>query len=388
MGGIAANRASVVRNVSGFMLRRFPLVTSPARAGVRANIARTGLRERGAGRRLQSAGRPMGPGRLAMVLVVAPVVGGLTIGTAIAQRPPPVASLASDEAADQGATISIVAHPDLAPGLAEVLVPAPTGDAATAGTNRLLALAPSGDQAAVAQQVGPNPTTLVLARSDHSQLQVQLPGLIAAGFAPDGTWLAVVDGTGALWRVQADTGAATRLAYGPFIGRPTVEAAGTILTLRVSSVEAPFVSRLARVAADGSPVTILTDDELVYGAQPLADGSLAFVAQQASSTQVWRLSGGLRQQLADLGQDAVNVAVAPAGDTVAWESGGQVYLRRLPAGRATPLASGERPQFAGDGRSLLVEQPGGSTLIGIDGDTIAAFASQAGFATCAEGCGS
>jgi hypothetical protein len=363
-------------------------VTSPARANVRAFISRTGRRESGAARRLQPAGRPTGQRRLAMILVVAPLVGGLTISTAIAQRPPPVASLSSGEAQDQGMTISIVGHPDLAPGLAEVRVPATPGGAPTAGMNRLLALSPRGDQAAVAQQVGPDPSILVLARTDGSQLLIRLPGLIAAGFAPDGTWLAAVDGSGALWRVQTDTGMATHLADGPFIGRPTVEATGSILALRVSSVEAPFVSRLARVAVDGSAISFLTDDQLVYGAWPLADGSLAVVAQQASSTHVWHLSDGTRQQVADLGQDAVNVSVAPAGDAVAWESAGQVYFRALSAGRPTWLTSGERPQFAGDGQSLLVELPAGSILVGLDGDRIATFASQAGFATCAEGCGS
>jgi hypothetical protein len=324
-----------------------------------------------------------------MVLAVAPMVGALTISTAVAQRPPAVASLSSDQAEDQGATISIVAHPELAPGLAEVRVPALTGTATTAGTNRLLAVSPGGNQAAVAQQVGPNPSTLVLARTDGSQLLIQLPGLIAAGFAPGGGWLAAVDGTGALWRVRTDTGMATHLADGPFIGRPTVQLDGTILALRVSSVEAPFVSRLARVALDGSAMSLLTDDRLVYGAQALADGSLAVVAQQGSGTQVWRLVGdGGREMLVDLGQDAVNVSVARSGDAVAWESAGQVYVRTLPGGRPTRLTSGARPHFAKDGRSLLVETPGGSALIGLDGHTIADFASQAGFATCAAGCGS
>jgi hypothetical protein len=362
-------------------------VTTLERARVRANIARTGQHQRGAGRR-QSSSNSTRQRRLGLVLTVAPLVGGLTISTAVAQGPPPVASLSSGEAQDQGTTISIVGHEDLAPGLAEVRVPAFAVDAATAGTNRLLALSPSGDQAAVAQQVGPNPSSLVLARSDRSQLLIRLPGLIAAGFAPDGTWLATVDGTGALWRVQTDTGLATHLADGPFIGRPTVEAAGTILALRVSSVEAPFVSRLARVAFDGSTISFLTDDRLVYAVQPLADGSLAVVVQEASNTQVWRLSDGARQPLVDLGQDAVNVAVTPAGDAVAWESAGQVYFRALPDGQPTRLTSGERPQFARDGHSLLAETPGGSILIALDGESIAAFASQAAFATCAEGCGS
>jgi hypothetical protein len=316
------------------------------------------------------------------------MLGALTISAAVARRPPPAASLSSDQAADQGATISIVGHPELAPGLAEVRMPALTSGASNGGTNRLLAVSPGGNQAAVAQQIGPNPAMLVLARTDGSQLLIQLPGLIAAGFAPDGSWLAAVDGSGALWRVQTDGGMARHLADGPFIGRPTVQADGTVLALRVPSVEAPFVSRLARVAADGSAISFLTDDQLVYGAQPLADGSLAVVAQSASSTQAWRLAGGGRQLLVDLGQDAVNVSVARGGDAVAWESAGQVFLRTLPGGRVTRLISGARPSFGEDGHSLLVETPGGTALIGLDGRTIATFASQAAFATCAAGCGS
>jgi hypothetical protein len=242
--------------------------------------------------------------------------------------------------------------------------------------------------AAIAKQVGPDPTTLLLARADQSQLLIQMPGLIAAGFAPDGSWLAAVDGTGALWRVQVDTGAATHVHDGPFIGRPTVEATGSILALSVSSVEAPFVSRLVRVAVDGSSVAFLSTDQLVYGAQPLVDGSVAVVAHAAFSTGVWRLADGQRQALVDLGQDAVNVAVAPSGDAVAWERGGEVFLQALPAGKAIRLASGTHPRFAGDGRSVLVELPEGNVLVGRDGRIIATLASQAGFAGCAGECGS
>jgi hypothetical protein len=363
-------------------------VTNPSRASARANSTRPRHRHRHAQCNLSSTIQPVGRRRLALVLVVGPLLGGLTISTAVAQRPPSVSSLTADEVEQQGETISIVAHSDLAPGLAEVRTPALSGDPPTVGANRLLALSPSGGQVAIAQQVGPSPSTLVLARSDRSQLLIKLPGLIAAGFAPDGTWLAVVDGTGAMWRVQAETGAATHLADGPFIGHPIVEPGGSILALRVSSVGAPFISRLARVAADGSTISLLSDDQLVYGAKPLADGSLAVVAQEASSTHVWRLTGTARQELVDLGQDAVNVAVAPAGDAVAWESAGEVYLRALPAGRATWLLNGAHPRFAADGRSLLVELPGGSALIGLDGSRIATFDGQAAFATCAAGCGS
>jgi hypothetical protein len=363
-------------------------VTSPVRTRVRANFTRAGQRARGAPRWVPAGSRPKDQHRLALAVVAASFVGGLTISTAIVQRTASVSSLSSDEAADQGRTISIVPRLDLAPGLAEVHTPAPDAGVAGATANRLLALSPRGDVAAIAKQLGPDPTTLVLALADQSQLLIQMPGLIAAGFAPDGSWLAAVDGTGALWRVQADTGAATHLHDGPFIGRPTVEATGSIIALSVSSVEAPFVSRLARVAVDGSAVAFLSADELVYGAQPLVDGSLAVVARTAFSTGVWRLADGQRQGLVDLGQDAVNVAIAPSGDVVAWERSGEVFLRALPGGKAIRLASGSHPRFAGDGRSVLVELQEGSLLVGRDGRIIATLDSQAGFASCAEECGS
>jgi hypothetical protein len=369
----------------GLLAAEVPLVTTPARVKVRANFNRTGRHARGVRRRTAETGST-GQRRLTLLLVAGPLVGGLTIGTALAQRTASVSSLSPVEAADQGTAISIVDHRDTAPGLVEVRVPVPLAGVEEPVANQLLAVSPGGNTAAVAKQIGPDPTTLVLAHADQSQLRIQMPGLIAAGFAPDGSWLAVVDGKGALWRVQADTGSATHLADGPFIGGPTVEAAGSILALRVSSVEAPFVSRLARVAVDGSATAFLSDDQLVYGAQPLADGSLAVIAHGPFSTGVWRLAGAQRRALVDLGQDAVNVAVAPAGDAVAWERSGEVFIQELPSGQPVRLASGTRPRFSADGRSVLVELPEGSALIGGDGRTIEKFASQAGFATCAEGC--
>ena len=324
---------------------------------------------------------------LLLVLLVMPLVGGITIGNALAQPRWGAIALSAAQAQEQGSAVSIVRRPDLAPGLAEIRVQAWTRAAAASGAGRLLAVAPGAAMAAVAGRIGPGPASLIVARADGTQRQVELPGLISASFAPDGSWLAAIDGAGSLWRIEANDGQATKLVDGPFLGSPLIEEAGSILALRVSSVEAPFVSRLARVGPDGSSMVVLTDDELVYGAQPLADGGLAVVVHQPSGTRVVRArSGSPPELIADLGQGAVHVAVAASGMAVAWERIGSVYLRELPDGQPQRIASGGRPRFAPDGRSLLVEQPSQTALLDLQGRELATFATQATFDRCGMEC--
>lgn len=323
--------------------------------------------------------------RLALALGLLPLASGLMLGSAVAERAPAVSRVSSAEAATAGQAIVITRHEDLARGLAEVRVPAAIAATRATGTDQLLAVAPDGGTVAVAGQIGPESTALVLARADGSQLQVQLPGLIAAAFAPDESWLAAIDGSGALWRVASTDGAARQVATGPFIGQPAVEADGSVIALQVPSVEAPYRSSAVRVSPAGT-MTPLTDEALVYGAQPLADGSLAVIAHRPSGTVVLRLAGGETTALADLGPDAVNVAVEPAGEAVAWEHGGEVYLRRLPAGGAQRIAEGTRPRFSPDGTSLLLDLPTGTHLVEADGSLVASFTTQLGFAACTEGC--
>lgn len=336
-----------------------------------------------AGRRAHGSGNRLG------VLVALPLIGGLTIGTAVAQPGPNVKTLSAAQVEQLGSAISIVVRGDLAAGLAEVRVPGWTPATGKTGTNRLMAIAPGGEMAAIAGQVGPGRTALILVRADGSQLHVGMAGLIGAGFAPDATWLAAIDGAGSLWRIDTATGQATHLADGPFLGNPAVDATGAILALRVASVEAPFVSRLVRLAADGSQLTVLTDEPLVYGAQPLTDGSLAVVAHRPAGTLVLRVPpNGGSQPIADLGPDAVNVSVASNGGAIAWERRGEVFLRDLPAGQPRLLAAGARPRFAPDGQALLVDTPAGTVLMDLRSQTIAAFTTQVAFDGCAAGCGS
>jgi hypothetical protein len=63
-----------------------------------------------------------------------------------------------------------------------------------------------------------------------------------------------------------------------------------------------------------------------------------------------------------------------------------VFLQRLPGGRAQRIASGTHPRFSADGRTLLVDLPTGSQLVGAEGDLIATFSTQLDFAACGEEC--
>lgn len=323
--------------------------------------------------------------RVALALGLLPLVSGLVLGSAVAERAPAVSHLSAAEAAQAGQEIAIAYHPDLAPGLAEVRVPASISATRASGTDQLLAVASVTNSAAVAGQVGAETTPLILARADGSQLQVELPGLIAAAFAPDESRLAAIDGRGAMWTVAADDGAAQQVAGGPFIGQPVVEADGSVIALQVPSVEAPYRSTAVRISPSGA-VTGLTEEALVYGTQPLADGSLAVIAHRPAGTVVLRLGGGRTTTLAELGPDAVNVAIGRAADVVAWERVGEIFVQRLPAGRPQRIATGSHPRFSPDGHALLVDLPTGTLLVEPDGTLLATFTTQLGFAACAADC--
>ena len=360
-------------------------MTAIARATRRGNAGRVRRRQLHHLRLSPPDARRSTHRRLALLLGLLPLASGLMLGSAVAEGAPRVTRLTAAEATRSGSAVVIARHDDLAPGLAEVRVPSAIGAVRAAGTDRLLAVAPDAASVAIAGQVGLDGTALVVAGADGSQLQVDLPGLIAAAFAQDQSWLAAIDGRGALWRVAATDGAARQIADGPFIGQPVIGSDGSVVTLRVPSVEAPYRSELVRVAPDGTTTTLLSE-ALVYGAYALADGSLAVVAHRPSGTVLLRLAGDGTSTLADLGADAVNVAVASTAEIVAWERGGDIFVQRLPDGRAQRIGAGTRPRVSPDGEALLLELPSGTQVIQADGDLIATFSSQLAFSACPAEC--
>jgi hypothetical protein len=317
---------------------------------------------------------------IALLPVVIALAAGAA-GVASAEAPRGVTALTASEAGRSGLAIALVRHPELGSGLVEMRVESaePRG--------RLLAVAPGAATLAVADRIDLSSATLSLARADGSQLRIALPGLLAAAFAPDAAWLAVVDGSGSLWSVVTATGAATRLAGGPFLGPVTVESRGTVILASVASVEAPFISRLVRFdPADGS-VSRLSDAELVYGSAVLADGTIAVIAHEPGGNVVRQLTSQGERQLADLGPGAINVAISADGAKIAWERHGDgVYLLEPTKGGARRIGTGARPRFSPDGRSLLVQDGEGTALIGLDGRRLARFSGPADFAVCVGGC--
>jgi hypothetical protein len=316
--------------------------------------------------------------RALAVSVLVPLAGTLLVHAATATDPPPATRWLDATAARRaGVAVELVRH-DPAPTTLEVRG---TGDAPFTGA--LLDVASDGAAAALADVHGPAATSLAIALPDGSQLQVEMEGLLSASFSPDASQLAVVDGHGRLWSLDAASGTMRPIADGPFVDAPLIEADGTILALAVPSVEAPYASRLVAVDPDGH-VTSRSPEELVYAAAPLADGSVAVVAHRPGGTVVLRQSEGGTQQLADLGADAVNVSVSADGRVIAWETSGRVLARV--DGRTVALGDGAAPRISPDGSALLVRRDGASILLDLAGSELASLASASAFVRCAGGC--
>jgi hypothetical protein len=319
--------------------------------------------------------------RVVALVAVVPLLVTLLVHAASAADPAPSVRRLDAGAARRGGVAVTLVRTDGPP--AAVVEVRATDGSQYAGT--LLAVAPDGASAALADIADPAAAVLVIARTDGTQLRVEMAGLIAATFSADGGRLAAIDGRGRLWAVDTATATARSLADGPFIDAPLVEADGTTLALAVPSIEAPFRSRLVAVDPAGN-VRILSDEELVYDAARLADGSLVAVAHRPEGTLVGVVGGAPGEPLADLGPDAVNVSLSADGSVMAWESAGRIFVR---AGDGPPVevGPGTEPAVAVDGSSLLVRRDGASTLIGLDGSALARFAAASALVACA-GCAS
>lgn len=309
--------------------------------------------------------------RIAVLTALPVILAVLAVGVASADRPSGVVRLSADEAEATGSTIRLLRQPVGGSTLVQVEPPA-------AGMS-LLAVSPTGSKAALADQVGELSGTLTVAAIDGAQLRIPLPGLLAATFAGDASWLAVIDGRGALWRIDAESGGAEALADGPFIGSPVVTDDGSLIVLAVPSVEAPYRSSLIRLEPATGSATPLSDQELVYAAFRLDDGDLAIVAHEPDGTLVHRLTSAGEQLLANLGPGAVNVAVAGNG-RIAFERDGEIFVLDAPGSPPRSLGTGGRPCFGLDGSSLLVRRGTQRVALGVGGSVLVAADELAAFA--------
>jgi hypothetical protein len=295
----------------------------------------------------------------------------LGVGLASAELPARTVRLSAEDAVRGGSRIGLTLRAAAGAALLEVQ---PSDEAA-----HLLAVSPTGGQATLADRVGDLSGTLILAEPDGAQVRVSLPGILGAGYARDGAWLAVLDGRGALWHVDSANGDAVQLAEGPFLGTPIVADDGSLMLLAVPSVEAPYRSRLIRLIPSSGAVTTLASDDLVYAGYPLDDGTLAVVAHQRGGTIVRRIGPRVAQVLADLGPGAVNAAVAGDGRHIAFEQQGRgIFMVDRPGGSPRRVGTGSRPCFAPDSSLLLVQRDDESAALSVDGSVLAVTARMTG----------
>ena len=268
--------------------------------------------------------------------------------------------------------------------LLEAVLPSPGGQ-------QLLAASADGTRVASADRIGGLTARVAIQGPDGAVAVRQLPGVVAAQFIADGSALLAIDTSGALWRIASATAEGSIIAPGPFDGPIMLEASGTMLLRRVSSVEAPFSAQLVRLDPASAAATSLDADGLVFSAHPLSDGSLAVVAHRpGAATSVSRLTpNGLSNPIAELGPAAIAADVAEDGRIAFEIAGDGVYLLEPDAAKAHRLGAGGAPRFSPDGGELLVRHGGGTSVLGLDGSVLVRTdTTNTTWIACGEGCGS
>jgi hypothetical protein len=347
--------------------------------------------------------RSRGPAGALLVTGLALSLG--LASSATAQPPPLVTRLPADVAGRAGLAVDVARHRLAGQDLLEVRIPsapraAPAGappaaeaeDAERREALRLLDQAANGSLA-IADAIGDPAAGLTVVEPDGSQVHVAVPGVAGAAFAPRGDWLAVVDASGTLWRVDAAAGSALPVANGPFAGSVTVGTSGELVLPSLSSMEAPYASSLVRVdPGSGRAVPVTSEDEslLVFATRVLADGSLAVVAHRfGGGVGLYRIAGGRATELLALDPGAVDASISDDGSAVAYALPGDgTYLGRAGEGAPMRITSGELPRIAPDGGAVAVLQAGATVVVDATGRTIDRLASPyAAWVRCERGCG-
>jgi hypothetical protein len=309
--------------------------------------------------------------RLRFLLLAGATVGGLAALVAVLISPqvragPPPAVIARDAAAVRAAGDQVTLAARSVDG-ASLLEPR----SGRATPVQPLAVGPDGLSIALSPVAPGQAGPVVLAASDGSQLDVALPGVRGAAFSPNGDWVAVVDLTGALWRVETATGSAIRLADGPFGPDPTVLPDDRVLVVRLSSVEAPTWASAQLIdqggAATAVDATAAPESQLDYQAAALLDGSVAVVRHRTGGgVDVIRIADGQPTTTGTL--DAAAVAVSPTGERLAWASNGTLWLDRPDAHVPFNLGSGRSARFSPDGSLLLLFGDGAASVVDLAGN--------------------
>jgi hypothetical protein len=318
--------------------------------------------------------------RLRFLLLAGAAIGSLAALVAVLISPqvragPPPAVLERDAAAVRAAGDQVTLAARSVDGVS-LLEPR----SARAAPIQPIAVAPDGLSMAMSPVASGVVGPVVVASSDGSQLDVALPGVRGAAYAPSGAWIAVVDLAGALWRVEAATGTATRLADGPFGPDPTVLPDDRVLVVRLSSVEAPTWAAAQIIDQQGIATavdaTTAPESQLDYGAAAVLDGSVAIVRHRTGGgVDVLRIVDGQVTTAATL--EAASVAVSPTGERLAWATNGTVWLNRPDADVPFDLGPGQSARFSPDGSLLLVFGEGTASVVDLASSRRGAAATSA-----------
>jgi hypothetical protein len=210
-----------------------------------------------------------------------------------------------------------------------------------------------------------------------------------AAFDPTGTWLAGIDAAGRLWRVDTNSGAALRMADGPYGGSIAFARNGELLLVEGISAGAPYESRLVRLdPRSGRAASLYAEPGFVFSARELADGSVAAVVHPfGAGVVVVRIDAGHARPVADLGARAIDVSISDDGATIAYAVAGSLYAEHPKSARPVRIGAGELPRVAPGGRSVLALRGGQSVVLTVDGRETARLDSPTiTWAACAEEC--
>ncbi len=313
----------------------------------------------------------------------------LAAGAVQAEPPPPAARYDPAAARSAGVAVAVTRRRIGEQTLIDATLPrfGSTPNDPVSEARRLLATSRDGGLVASTDSYGGRPGALSIATADGSLVRSELEGVLASAFAADGSWAATIDGAGRMWRVETQGGAATRLADGPFTAPIAFDADGSLLTIAVSSVEAPASADLARVEPVTGRVVRLTAGELLSGFSRLDSGGVAyFVSNPDGSTSVRSLGlGAGGEPLADLGAAAIHVSISATGGQIAFERAGQgVFIQERGAGIAHRISGGAIPRVSPDGSRVMVLAAGGTDILDLRGRRLA---HMAGPAVAWAGCG-
>lgn len=329
-------------------------------------------------RDLRGAGRTVA-GSLALVVTV--LIASVLVGSVMTIVRPADRAVTGDEPASVAPAPSTsptsVAEPTSEPTPAIAgqpmadLVEAPTLEGISSDPRLLLALSPDGALAAyIDDWAGPGDLRVVAADGKSTAFELGPfheygPG--AAAFAPDGSWLAVVDGSGTLWRIDPTADSAKELMTSPLgmvFGRWLRFANDdTLIVNLVGSSTVPLPSVVATLDLPSLSIKMLTSGGMERGGWPQEDGNLVFaqILPEGGATRLTVLDeDGAITPVGDIGI-ATWLDVSRGGTAAYSDVSGAVWLFS-PGGARQSLGDGQVPRFSPDGQRVAVVSTSGDSV--------------------------